>query len=176
MTTWHRMLDSRAPAAMVLVRTLVGSVFLSEGIQKFLYPAALGAGRFARIGIPWPGLTGPFVGAVETGAGLLLLAGLLTRPAAAVLAVNISVAILSTKLPILLGHGFWGFADPARGLAGFWAMAHEARTDWAMLLGSLCLLWTGAGPWSLDALWARRLAVSPPPRPSPSRPAAAGRG
>ncbi len=176
MTPWHRMLGTRAPAAMILVRLLVGSVFFSEGIQKFLYPAALGAGRFARIGIPWPAFTGPFVGAVETGAGLLLLAGLLTRPAAAVLAVNISVAILSTKLPILLGHGFWGFSDPARGLAGFWAMAHEARTDWTMLLGSLCLLWTGAGPWSLDALWVRRLAASPPPLPSSARPAAASRG
>ena len=107
------------------------------------------------------------MGAVETAAGLLLLAGLLTRPAAAILAINISVAILSTKLPILLGHGFWGFADPAHGLAGFWAMAHEARTDWTMLLGSLCLLWTGAGPWSLDAHWTRRSAA--PPRPIPPR-------
>ena len=175
MTPWHRLLGARAPAAMILVRLLVGGVFLSEGIQKFLSPAALGAGRFARIGIPWPAFTGPFVGAVETGAGLLLLAGLLTRPAAVVLAVNISVAILSTKLPILLGHGFWGFADPARGLAGFWATAHETRTDWSMLLGSLCLLWTGAGPWSLDALWTRHLTASPPPRPTPVRPAAASR-
>jgi uncharacterized membrane protein YphA (DoxX/SURF4 family) len=35
--------------------------------------------------------------------------------------------------------------------SGFWAMAHEARTDWAMLLGSLFLLIVGSGPWSLDA-------------------------
>jgi putative oxidoreductase len=176
MTTRCRLLGTRAPAAMILVRLLVGSVFLSEGIQKFLFPAALGAGRFARIGIPWPGLTGPFVGVVEAGAGLLLLAGLITRPAAAILAVNISVALVATKIPILLGHGYWGFADPAHGLAGFWAMAHEARTDWAMLLGSLCLLWAGAGPWSLDALWARRFVAPSPPRSSPGPPAAAGKG
>jgi putative oxidoreductase len=33
---------------------LVGSVFLSEGIQKFLYPPELAAGRFTKIGIPAP--------------------------------------------------------------------------------------------------------------------------
>ena len=38
---------------------------------------------------------------------------------------------------------------------GFWKMAHEARTDWSMLLGSLFLLIVGAGLWSLDAWWTR---------------------
>jgi putative oxidoreductase len=156
MTIWHRILGTRAPAAIFLVRTLVGTVFLSEGIQKFLYPAALGTGRFVRIGIPWPNITAPFVGTVETAAGCLVLAGLLTRLAAACLTINISMAILSTKIPILLGYGFWGFANPKVGLHGFWAMAHEARTDWSMLLGGLCLFWIGAGPWSLDVLLLRR--------------------
>lgn len=39
---------------------------------------------------------------------------------------------------------------------GFLSMAHEMRTDWAMLLGSLVLLVVGGGPWSLDAALARR--------------------
>jgi uncharacterized membrane protein YphA (DoxX/SURF4 family) len=91
-----RLLASNAPAATLLIRTLVGAVFLSEGIQKFLFPAELGAGRFARIGIPAPEVMGPFVGGVEIVAGLLLLLGLLTRLAALVLLINISVAIIST--------------------------------------------------------------------------------
>ena len=142
--------------AVVLVRGVVGSVFLVEGVQKFLYPADLGAGRFASIGIPAPGLTAPFVGAVEVVCGTLVLIGLLTRLAAIPLLIDISVALLSTKVPILLGSGFWGFSLPKLARYGFWSMAHEARTDWSMLLGGLFLLIVGAGPWSADAVLARR--------------------
>lgn len=145
-----RLLPSRAPAATILIRFLVGWVFLSEGIQKFLFPAALGAGRFAKIGIPWPEATGPFVGCVEIVAGSMLIVGLLTRPASFVLLINISVALLSTKLPILLGHGFWLFKLPNLKSYGFWSMAHEARTDLCMFLGLIFLLIVGAGPWSAD--------------------------
>ncbi|HEY8429466.1 MAG TPA: DoxX family protein [Sandaracinaceae bacterium] len=145
-----------APRATVLVRLAVGAVFLSEGVQKFLDPAELGAGRFARIGIPWPELTGPFVGIVEMVCGALVLVGLGTRVAAIVLSVVMLVAIVATKLPILLGHGFWGFAGPSTRRTGFFAMAHEARTDFAMLLGCAFLAIAGAGPWSIDALLFRR--------------------
>jgi putative oxidoreductase len=147
---FRRLLSSNAPAATALIRVLVGSVFLSEGIQKFLFPAALGAGRFARIGIPWPEAMGPFVGGIEIVGGALLLLGLLTRPAAFVLLINISVAILSTKIPILLGRGFWLFSLPDLKSYGFWSMAHEARTDFSMFLGLLFLLIVGAGSWSAD--------------------------
>jgi uncharacterized membrane protein YphA (DoxX/SURF4 family) len=34
---------------------------------------------------------------------------------------------------------------------GFWAAAHEARTDVSMLLGLIFLLTVGAGLWSVDA-------------------------
>jgi putative oxidoreductase len=71
--------DGHGAAANILVRVLVGSVFLSEGIQKFLFPEALGAGRFAKIGIPAPQYSAPFVGTVEIVAGTLLLFGLFTR-------------------------------------------------------------------------------------------------
>ncbi|MDZ7693810.1 MAG: hypothetical protein U5K69_22270 [Balneolaceae bacterium] len=33
---------------------------------------------------------------------------------------------------------------------GFWSMAHEMRTDWAMWLGSLFLMIKGGGRWSFD--------------------------
>ena len=75
-------LTSSAPAATILIRLIVGSVFLSEGIQKFLYPDALGVGRFIKIGIPHPEIMAPFVGVVEIGCGALLILGLLTRVAA----------------------------------------------------------------------------------------------
>src|SRR5438046_6777458 len=102
-----------APAATVLVRIMAGSVFLSEGIQKFLYPPELAAGRFTKIGIPAPETMGPFVGGCEIVCGALLIIGLLTRLAAIVLFIDISVAVLSTKLPIVLGYGFWGFSLPS---------------------------------------------------------------
>jgi putative oxidoreductase len=145
----------RAERAAFLVRLMVGSVFFLEGIQKFLYPEALGAGRFEKIGIPAPGVMGPFVGGVETLCGALLLAGLLTRLAVIPLLINISVAILSTKIPILLGHGFWTFTLGKLPRYGFLSMMHEARTDFSMLLGLLVLLIMGAGAWSVDA-WLRR--------------------
>ena len=145
-----RGLGSAAPRAVVLVRIAVGFVFATEGFQKFVSPDALGAGRFAKIGIPWPAVMGPFVGGIELVCGLLVFVGLATRPAALLLLIDIAVAILSTKIPILLGHGFWGFAQPS--VVGFWSMAHEARTDLSMLLGSAFLLIVGAGAWSLDAL------------------------
>ncbi len=130
--------NARGDSANVLVRLLVGPVFLSEGIQKFLYPAALGVGRFQKIGIPFPGFSAPFVGAVEIVAGTLLVLGLLTRLATVFLLADIAVAIMATKLPMLAEKGFW-------------ATAHEARTDWSMAFGLIFLLVTGAGARSLDA-------------------------
>jgi putative oxidoreductase len=142
-----RIMATRAPSAMALVRLLVGAVFLSEGVQKFLYPAALGAGRFAKIGIPWPSVSAPFVAVVETGCGILILLGLATRPAALALIVDMIVAIASTKIPMLAKSGFW-------------ATAHEARADWSMLLGALFLLIVGGGAASIDARLARHDAGS----------------
>jgi putative oxidoreductase len=83
------------------------------------------------------------VGVVEISCGVLLLLGLLTRLAALPLIIDMFVAIVTTKIPIFLQNGFW-------------KMAHEARTDYAMLLGSLFLLIVGAGPWSGDAWLTKR--------------------
>jgi putative oxidoreductase len=145
--------SSRAPAATILIRLIVGSVFLLEGIQKFLFPDALGVGRFVKIGIPYPEIMGPFVGVFEIGCGSLIILGLLTRLAAIPMIVNMTVAIVSTKIPMLLGHAYWTFSLPKLNQYGFWSMAHEARIDFAMLLGSIFLLIVGAGSISLDALF-----------------------
>jgi len=139
----RRLLATQAPAAVILLRLMVGAVFLSEGIQKFLFAAELGVGRFTKIGIPAPELLAPFVGTCEIACGLLVLLGLLTRFAAVPLIAVMLVAIATTKIPMLMSKGFW-------------AMAHEARIDWSMLLGASYLLIVGAGAWSLDAMLRRR--------------------
>ena len=151
MGLFRKLMATNAPAAVILIRVLVGWVFLSEGMQKFLDPATLGAGRFAKIGIPAPEFFGPFVGVCEIVCGTLVLIGFLTRLASAVLLINITVAIITTKLPILLGHEIWGFALPKLPQYGWWSMLHEARTDFSMFLGLVFLLVVGAGPWSADA-------------------------
>ena len=149
--SFRRLIDTNAPRSVILIRIVVGWVFLSEGIQKFLYAAENGAGRFARIGIPSADVMGPFVAVVEIVFGTLILFGLLTRLAAIPLIIDMLVAIVSTKIPILLGHGFWGFSLRTLPYYGFWGMFHEARTDFAMLLGSIFLLIVGGGLWSMDA-------------------------
>ncbi|MDZ7623429.1 MAG: DoxX family protein [Ignavibacteriaceae bacterium] len=131
------MKDNIFSLSVLLIRLMVGVVFLSEGIQKFLFPDQLGVGRFIKIGLPFPEFFGYFVPSFEIVCGLLVLIGLFTRLAAIPLIIIMLVAIVSTKIPILLNDGFW-------------KMAHEARTDWSMLLGSIFLLLVGAGKISFD--------------------------
>jgi uncharacterized membrane protein YphA (DoxX/SURF4 family) len=123
-----------------LVRFMVGAVFLSEGIQKFLFPEELGVGRFQRIGIPWPQGMAPFVGGVEIVGGLLLMLNVLALYAALALLADISVAIVSTKLPILLGRALGPFSLAKLARYGAWSFLHEARTDWCMALGCAAII------------------------------------
>jgi len=127
-----------APASVILIRIAVGSVFMSEGIQKFINPGEIGAGRFAKIGLPNPDILAPFVGSFEISCGILVLLGMFTRLSVIPLVVIMLVAISTTKIPILLDKGFW-------------SMAHDSRTDFAMLLGSVFLSIVGAGKLSVDA-------------------------
>ncbi|MGC2109812.1 MAG: DoxX family protein [Candidatus Korobacteraceae bacterium] len=129
---------ARTAKAVLLIRVLVGWVFLSEGIQKFVFPVQLGVGRFTKIGIPSPQIMAPFVGTVEIVFGTLLLIGLLTRLAAIPLLGVILTAIATTKIPMIAKTGMW-------------SMLHEARADFSMLLGLLFLLLVGGGTWSMDA-------------------------
>jgi putative oxidoreductase len=162
----RKLLATTAPGATILVRLIVGGVFLAEGIQKFVYPDDLGVGRFVKIGIPLPEVMGPFVGVVEIVCGGLLLLGLLTRLAAIPLLIDITVAIVSTKVPILLGHEFWGFSLSKLPRYGFWSMIHEGRVDFSMWLGLVFLLIVGAGCLSIDALLTCKRCDVAPPSPS----------
>lgn len=123
----------------ILLRLMVGAVFLSEGIQKFLFADELGAGRFAKIGLPNPEFLGPFVGTFEIVCGTLVLLGMLTRLVSIPLLVIMLVAIFTTKAEVLAEKGFW-------------EMMHGSRTDWSMLLGSIFLLIKGGGRWSVDRM------------------------
>jgi uncharacterized membrane protein YphA (DoxX/SURF4 family) len=116
---------------------MVGAVFLSEGLQKFITPEKTGVGRFTKIGLPYPDILGPFVGGVEILCGALVLFGLFTRFAVIPLIIIMLVALTTTKYPILRAEGFW-------------AVAHAMRTDWSMLLGSIFLLIAGSGGFSID--------------------------
>ena len=136
--------------ANLLIRLSLGLVFLPEGIQKLVFPELLGVGRFIKIGIPNPELMGPFVGCVEMICGAMILIGLLTRLAAIPLVIIMLVAIISTKIPILLGHDWWVFHVSPLPRYGFWSFMHETRADWAMLMGALFLFIEGGGRWSLD--------------------------
>jgi uncharacterized membrane protein YphA (DoxX/SURF4 family) len=125
-----------APTTL-LIRGMVGAVFLSEGIQKFLFPAIRGAGRFEKIGLPSPEFLGSFVGATEIICGALILLGFLTRFANIPLVIIMVVAIATTKSDVFIEKGFW-------------EMLHGSRTDWSMLLGNIFLLIRGGGRWSVD--------------------------
>ena len=127
----------RAGLGLFLLRLMVGGVFLSEGIQKFLFPGALGAGRFAKIGIPLPHFSAPFVGAVEIVCGAMLILGIATMLAAIPLLIDIGVAIVTTKWPLVRHEGWW-------------SAVHESRTDACMLLGLIAIVCLGAGSWSFS--------------------------
>ncbi len=122
----------------VLPRLIVGLVFLSEGIQKFLFPELVGAGRFEKIGFANPEFLSSFVASFEIVCGTLMLIGFSVRIAAIPLFIIMMTAIATTKIPILVEKGFW-------------SMAHEARTDFAMTVLLIHLLIFGSGRWSIDS-------------------------
>jgi len=123
----------------MLVRLIVGLIFLSEGIQKFLFPGLVGSGRFEKIGFSNPEFWACFTATFEIMCGSLLLAGLVIRLAAIPLFIIMITAFITTKWPLLADKGFWTFA-------------HEYRTDFAMTLLLVYLLIYGAGKWSFDSL------------------------
>ena len=122
----------------VLIRLIVGLIFLSEGIQKFLFPELLGPGRFLKIGFSDPEFWAYFTGTFEIICGTFVLIGLLTRIVSIPLLIIMITAFVTTKWPMLIEKGFW-------------VMAHEYRTDFALTLLLIYLLRYGGGRWSVDS-------------------------
>ena len=125
---------------MILIRVIVGLVFLTEGILKFLHPGELGSGRFAHIGLPFPYIAAPLVGAIEIAAGAAVILNLYAGDAAILLLLVIITALITTKIPILLGRHLGHFAPPKLEHYGLLSFLHEARTDLSMLFGLVAIL------------------------------------
>jgi len=142
------------PAAITLIRLMAGGVFLWEGILKFVYHNQ-GGGRFALIGIPLPETMAIFVGLLEIVGGILLISGLFTRLISIPFIVEMLVAMLSTKIAMYLGTSALPL-PPAPPKTGLWAVLHEIRSEYAQLMSVTFLLIAGPGPWSIDALVARK--------------------
>ena len=119
----------------LLIRLVVGLIFLTEGIQKYLYPELLGTGRFLKIGFSDPSFWAYFTGAFEIVCGVLIILGILVRLVSIPPLIVMVVAFITTKWPILINKGFWPFA-------------HEYRTDFAMTLLLIYLIVYGAGKWT----------------------------
>ncbi len=136
---FYRIIHTHPDYKSLIPRLVVGLVFLSEGIQKFIMPEVVGAGRFERIGFDNFEFLAYFVGTFEVLCGVLLLAGFLVRLSSIPLLIIMFTAIISTKIPTLMEEGFW-------------VMAHAARTDFAMTMLLIYLIIYGAGKRSLDAL------------------------
>jgi putative oxidoreductase len=119
----------------LLIRLVVGLIFLTEGIQKYLFPELLGPGRFLKIGFNDPSFWAYFTGAFEIICGVLIILGILVRLVSIPPLIIMVVAFITTKWPILIDKGFWPFA-------------HEYRTDFAMTLLLIYLIVYGAGKWT----------------------------
>ena len=145
---------SDAPVATILLRLMAGSVFLWEGVLKFVY-ANQGVGRFTKLGFPFPQATATFDGVLEIVGGTLLITGFLTRLIAIPFIIEMLVAMLSTKIPLYLGTSPLPL-PPVPPQIGFWAVLHEIRSEYAQLMTTIFLLIAGPGRWSLDALLARK--------------------
>lgn len=113
----------------VVVRLAAGIVLVIVSLSKFTRHSSL-VDSFERYGVPWPDAAVYVAGTVELVGGLLQIVGLLTRLAAAAVAVNMAVALLTG-----------GRVDTDLYHVGLGSL---------LLVATLFLLWAGAGPWSID--------------------------
>ncbi len=142
------------PASIVILRLMAGGVFFWEGLLKFVY-VNQGVGRFTKLGFPMPELTANFIATTEIIGGLLLIFGICTRLAACWFIAEMIVAMLTTKVALYLGTSPLPL-PPSPPKAGFWAVLHEIRSDYAQLMTCLFLAIEGAGIKSVDAVLRRK--------------------
>ncbi|PJZ76056.1 DoxX family protein [Leptospira neocaledonica] len=132
----------------IIIRILVGGVFIWEGIIKFLY-LNQGIGRFTKLGFSNPEMTAAFIGGLEIIGGTMLVLGILTKPLSIVFFIEMLVAMYLTKLPLFFGTS--PLAPPqAPPILGIWAVLHEIRSEYSQALGCLFLYLSGPGRFSLD--------------------------
>jgi len=122
----------RADLALLVLRVIVGLVFAAHGFQKlFLFGFGGVIGAFGHMGIPVATITGPFITLLEFLGGLALIAGIFTRAAGLLFAVEMLVAIL-------LVHAKGGFFNP-----------NGIEFPLTLLAGSAALAMGGPGAFAL---------------------------
>lgn len=145
----HAVFRADAHSAVLLIRLAVAVTFLVAGARKFMDPERTGE-NFANIGFPAAQALATMVGTFELLCGILVLVGLATRAAAVPLMVIMLVALIATKLPILVGGPVGPFSGPS-GSTGLMPFLNQSRLDLTMLFAATFLLLVGAGRISLDA-------------------------
>jgi putative oxidoreductase len=122
---------------IIFIRLVVGLIFISEGLQKYLFLQVLGPGRFQEVGFSHAFFWAYFTGACEMLFGMLVLWGFLTRLASIPLLIIMLTAFITTKIPILETKGLWSFL-------------HEYNTDFSLTVLLILLIIYGGGKWSAD--------------------------
>ncbi|MGJ4746385.1 DoxX family protein [Leptospira sp. SA-E8] len=148
-------IEDKGGTNIIIIRILVGGVFIWEGIIKFLY-INQGIGRFTKLGFSHPEMTASFIGGLEILGGIMLVLGILTKPLSFVFVIEMLVAMYLTKLPLFFGTS--PLPPPqAPPILGIWAVLHEIRSEYSQALGCLFLYLSGAGRFSLDFILNRRM-------------------
>jgi uncharacterized membrane protein YphA (DoxX/SURF4 family) len=132
--------EGRQDLSIILIRVMVGLVFLLEGSLKFIRPEELGAGRFEALGLPFPHYLAPFVGGIEIMGGAAILLNIYAGDVALVLLMVMATALVTTKFPILLGRPLGPFPLEKLKEYGWLSFFHQARTDFCMVFGLLAIL------------------------------------
>jgi putative oxidoreductase len=130
-----------APQLLSVLRIVVAFLYFQVGSAKwFAFPAAIMPGG----GVAPLGSLAWFAGVIEVVGGTLFLLGLFTRPVAFILSGEMAFAYFIGHA----GHGFWPVLNQG---------APAVFYCFTFLYYSAA----GAGPWSLDALLARRRGTVP---------------
>jgi putative oxidoreductase len=121
---------------LLVLRIAVAAILISHGYQKLFGFGFVGVtGAFTHMGVPLPGLTGPFIALLEFFGGIALLLGFLTP----LFALGFVCDMLGAILLVQLKNGFSHY-----------------ELEFLLLGSSLALVFTGGGRFSIDALLADR--------------------
>jgi uncharacterized membrane protein YphA (DoxX/SURF4 family) len=149
-------LNRYRPAVPLVLRVVLGGLFVWHGIDKFDVGIDMIKGMFTTWGVPAPGFSAPLTAVVEIVAGTALVVGLGTRLAAMLLSTLMVGALIYVKQDLGIIS-----SQPMPG----------AELDLAMLAGLITLVVTGPGSWSVDD----RIGLEPSEVAAPRKPALVGR-
>lgn len=131
-------LNTEDDKKLILIRLIVGLIFLSEGIQKYLIVSVVGPTFFQESGFNNPMFWVYLAGSFEILCGILIMFGFLTRLASIPLLTIMITAFITVKLPLLSSRGFWTFL-------------HEYNIDFSLTFLLILLIIYGGGKWSVDS-------------------------